>query len=97
MVLNGAPHAESQRALQCVASYGWRLGKRNQGVHIPAKSLQVIFYTVFAINTRNDRSSRGHLVQEAQHQQLTPFTSIVPLNFEAATVSLNPEGFTAPV
>ena len=26
-----------------------------------------------------------------------PFTSIVPLNFEAATVSHNPEGFTAPV
>ena len=32
---------------------------------------------------------------EAQYQQLTPFTSIVPLNFEAATVSHNPEGFTA--
>ena len=29
---------------------------------------------------------------EAQYQQLTPFTSIVPLNLEAATVSHNPEG-----
>ena len=53
--------------------------------------------SVFAINTSNDRSSREHLVLEAQFQQLTPFTSIVPLNFEAATVSYNPEGFTAPV
>ena len=54
-------------------------------------------YTVFAINTSNDRSSREHLMLEAQYQQLTPFTSIVPFNFEAATMSHNPEGFTAPV
>ena len=36
-----------------------------------------------------------HLALEAQYQQLTPFTSIVPLSFGAATVSLKPEGFTA--
>ena len=76
----------------------WKLEKRNQGVHTPAKQeFAGHLYTVFAINTSNDRSSREHLVLEAQYQQLTPFTSIVPLNFEAATVSHNPEGFTAPV
>ena len=82
MVLNEAPHAESQRALQCVAGSWWKLGKRNQGVHIP-------------INTSN--LAENIFVLEAQYQQLTPFTSIVPLNFEAATASRNPEGFTVPV
>ena len=51
MVLNGAPHAERQRALQCVAGSWWRLGKINQGVHIPVKSLQVIC-TLFLLLTQ---------------------------------------------
>ena len=87
MVLNGAPHAKRQRALQCVAGSWWRLGKRNQGVHIPAKSFQVIC-TLSSLLTP---------AMTDLAEQLTPFTSIVPLNFEAATVSHNPEGFTAPV
>ena len=57
-------------------------------------SLQVICtLSLLLTPAMTDLAENIYLVLEAQYQQLTPFTSIVPFNFEAATMSHNPEGF----